>query len=81
MSDTLKNNKMAFTSYYDVPKTFYGVWMNGLFFKLNEIGIKGKLCWILFRTYKDFRCRVRSHGLVSNWCQMPCGIHQGFYHC
>ena len=66
-----------FVSYFDVSKAFDTVWINGLFYKLYEIGIKGKLWRLMYRTYIDFVSRVRVANNFSQWYPMTSGIHQG----
>ena len=77
VASALENNKKVFVSYFDVSKAFDTVWVNGLFYKLYEIGVRGKLWRIMYRTYVDFFCKVRVAGSTSDWFPMLCGIHQG----
>ena len=75
VASALENNKKVFVSYFDVSKAFDTVWVNGLFYKLYEIGVRGKLWRIMYRTYVDFFCKVRVAGSTSDWFPMLCGIH------
>ena len=77
VAHALETNKHVFVMYYDVSKAFDTVWTNGLFYKLYEIGIRGRMWRLLYRAYKDFFCRVRIEGCVSEWYPMLTGIHQG----
>ena len=77
VSSVLEKNNKVFVSYFDVSKAFDTVWINGLFFKLHEMGIRGKLWRLMYRTYADFCCRVRVASSFSEWYPMSCGIHQG----
>ena len=73
----LESHNKVFVAYYDVAKAFDGVWIDGLFFRLHEMGVVGKTWRILYKTYIDFKCRVRIQNLHSKWYNMECGIHQG----
>ena len=64
-------------SFENYSKAFDTVWINGLFSKLHDMGIRGKLWRLMYRTYTDFHCRVRVAGSFSDWYPMSCGIHQG----
>ena len=77
VSSALETNKKVFVSYFDVSKAFDTVWINGLFYKLYQVGIKGKLWRLMYLTYKDFCCRARVAGDLSDWYPMSVGIHQG----
>ena len=68
-----------FVSYLNVSKAFDRVWVEGLFYQLRKIGIKGKTWRLLYKCFKGFLCRVRLHDKYSNWYEMSCGIHQGGY--
>ena len=77
VSSALDNNKCAFVAYFDVSKAFDTVWINGLFYKLYEMGFRGKTWRLLYRSYINFMCKVRIKDKCSNWFEMGCGIHQG----
>ena len=77
VANALEKNNKVFVSYFDVSKAFDTVWINGLFFKLHEMGIRGKLWRLMYRTYSNFCCRVRVASGYSGWYPMSCGIHQG----
>ena len=77
VANALETNSKVIVSYFDVSKAFDTVWINGLFVKLHDMGIKGKLWRLMYRTYSDFLCRVRIAGSFSEWYPMSCGIHQG----
>ena len=66
-----------FVLYLDVSKAFDSVWIDGLFYQLHNMGIKGKLWRLLYKCYLDFRCRVRIGERYSDWYRMFCRIHQG----
>ena len=73
----LESHSKVFVAYYDVAKAFDGVWVDGLFYRLHEMGVVGKTWRLLYKTYIDFKCRVRIQSLHSDWYNMECGIHQG----
>ena len=75
----LSANQKVFVTYLDVSKAFDGVWVGGLFFRLRELGVRGKTWRILYKTYVDFKCRVRIQNQMSDWYPINCGIHQGGY--
>ena len=65
--------------YLDVSKAFDGVWIDGLFYCRRELGIYGRTWRLLYKSYLDFKCRVRVTDQCSEKYQMSCGIHQGGY--
>ena len=77
VSTALDENNYAFSAYFDVSKAFDTVWINGLFYKMYDMGIRGKLWRLLYRCYVNFMCRVKIKDRYSNWFNMQCGIHQG----
>ena len=72
------NNKI-FVTYLDVTKAFDGVWIGGIFYRLWEMGVRGRTWRLLYYSYKDFKCRVRVQGELSEWYPLRGGIHQGGY--
>ena len=55
---TVDSGNKAFVVYFDVPKAFDTVWIDGLFYQMREMGIKGRLWRILYFSYVNFNCRV-----------------------
>ena len=77
VSTALDDNNHALVAYFDVFKAFDTVWVNGLFYKMYEMGIRGKTWRLFYRSYIDFMCKVRIRDMSSEWYKMMCGIHQG----
>ena len=72
-----ETNNSVFVSYFDVLKAFDTVWTNGLFYKLYNAGITGKIWRLLYRAYEGFTCSVRIENKTYDQYVMQCGIHQG----
>ena len=77
VSTALDDSNNVFVAYFDVSKAFDTVWVNGLFYKMYEMGIRGKTWRLLYRSYLNFMCKVRISDMSSDWYEMMCGIHQG----
>ena len=77
VATSLETNRKCLVAYFDVAKAFDTVWIEGLFFQLFELGIRGKTWRILYNFYKNFRCCVRVQGKISDWYYLRFGIHQG----
>ena len=73
----LDAGKKVFVAYFDVAKAFDSVWIDGLFYQLHQMGIRGKIWRLLYQTYQNFWCKARVGGTYSDWYMMKCGIHQG----
>ena len=69
--------KKVLVTYLDVSKAFDGVWIDGLFYHLRQMGVVGRTWRMLYDTYQNFKCKVRIAGNYSDWYTMECGIHQG----
>ena len=77
VATSLETNWKCLVAYFDVAKAFDTVWIEGLFFQLFELGIRGKTWRILYNFYINFRCCIRVQGQTSDWYYLWCGIHQG----
>ena len=73
----LETNRKVFVTFLDVSKAYDTVWIDGLFYKLNKMGIDGKLWRLMYRAYQGFMSMVRIEDKTSDWFNMGCGIHQG----
>ena len=72
-----ERNDKLFVLFLDVSKAFDSVWTEGLFYQLHELGVTGRTWRLMYRTYIDFKCKVRVYNKTSKWYPMMCGIHQG----
>ena len=77
IATALERSSKVFVTFLDVSKAYDTVWTDGLFYQLNEMGIKGKLWRLMYRAYVNFESRVRIENKSSAWFPMRCGIHQG----
>ena len=77
VATALEEGNKVFVTFLDVSKAYDTVWTNGLFFQLNEMGLKGKIWRLMYRAYIDFQCKIRIEDKTSDWFPMRCGIHQG----
>ena len=74
-----EENDTVYVAFFDVVKAFDSVWIDGDFFPLWEVGVRGKTWRLLYRCYLDFWCVTKVQGHVSAWHQLECGFHQGGY--
>ena len=52
MQGRIKEGKRTYTFFLDVQKAYDTVWRNGLWFKLWELGVKGKMWRVIKRMYE-----------------------------
>ena len=77
IANALEKHDKVFVTFLDVSKAYNTVWMDGLFFLLNKLGITGKLWRLMYRAYIGFKSNVRIGDKTSDWFPILCGIHQG----
>ena len=65
MQGRLKEGKMTYTFFLDVQKACDTVWRNGLWFKLWELGVKGKMWRVIKRMYEFSKSSVLLDGQQS----------------
>ena len=75
--DSLDKGKEVRSVFCDVSKAFDRVWHEGLLYKLESYGIKGKLLdW--FKNYlSDRKQRVLTEGIFSTFKSVNAGVPQG----
>jgi hypothetical protein len=61
----------------DIAKAFDSIWHEGLFYKLYELGMDGKIWRLLLRSYDHFKCKVAIGGAYSDEFVTEQGLHQG----
>ncbi|CAG2247072.1 unnamed protein product [Mytilus edulis] len=62
----MKSKSKLYVGFLDNEKAFDKIWHDGLFLKLKEIGVTGKLWNILFMSYKSASAHVQYNGLTSD---------------
>ena len=55
---TLKEGKETYAFFLDVQKAYDSVWRNGLWFKLWEFGVRGKMWRVITRMYESSKSAV-----------------------
>ena len=63
--------------FIDLKKAFGTVWHDGLFLKLQEAGIHGKIYRVIKSVYHHSQAKVKSHQLMSDSIDITKGVHQG----
>ena len=71
--DSVENSSKVYACFLDSAKAFDTVWIDGLFFKLYNMGIRGKTWRMLRNWYNKMSCRVAANNLVS----APFTVRQG----
>ena len=77
VATSLESRQKCFVAFLDVAKACDTVWVDGLFYQLYQLGIRGKMWRILYRFYIGFRCCVRVHGLHSEYYDLRCEFIRG----
>ena len=73
----VEKGSKVYCCFLDSSKAFGTVWLEGLFFKLFNIGIKGKSWRILRKWYQKMRCCVSLNGKLSPIFPALQGVWQG----
>lgn len=69
--------KRTYLCFIDIKKAFDSVWHPGLFYKLHEIGIKGKLWRCMNNYYEDNQCQVLINNTRTKPFPVKAGVRQG----
>ena len=64
-------------AFLDVQKAYDSVWRDGLWWKLHEHGVRGKLWRMLRALYSSVEARVRTNNMVSPPITLHTGLRQG----
>jgi hypothetical protein len=70
-------HRKAYLALLDAKKAFDTVWHTGLFLKLFEYGVTGKLWLILYHWYTGLRAAVSWNGAISEEYKISQGVRQG----
>ena len=61
----------------DAASAFDHVWQDGLFYKLFNVGINGRLWRVLRSAYSNVRSCVSFNGILSRWFDVCQSVRQG----
>ena len=77
VTHSIENRSRVIVTYFDTRKAFDTLWIEGLFYKLYNHGITGKLWRILRNTYKGCIANVRVCGSYTDYFEVHIGVKQG----
>ena len=61
----------------DAKKAFDTVWQAAIFYKLYNLGLRGKTWRIIYLLYQNFKCKIKLAGNTSDEFYVRQSIHQG----
>ena len=70
----LKEGKKTFSFFLDIQKAYDSVWCNGLWLKLWNMGVKGKIWRVIKTMYNSSRSAVRLEGEKSSTFSVEQGV-------
>ncbi len=73
----VERGSKVFCCFLDSTKAFDSVWLDGLFLKLFNIGMKGNSWWVLRKWYQKMWCCVSLNEKFSPTFQVKQGVRQG----
>jgi hypothetical protein len=73
----VERGSSVYVALLDMQKAFDSIWTDGLFYKMYETGMDGKLWRTLRNSYKGFKCRVNVDGVISEPFEVMQSVHQG----
>lgn len=77
INKVLNNNDRLYCAFIDFKKAFDSVYRNGLWFKLNKLGISGKILRIIRDMYTKVKARVKVCNTYSDFFECAIGLKQG----
>ena len=77
VKNRLLHNKDTFACFIDAKKAFDKVDRDCMWYKLHDIGVKGKMFNAIKSLYTDVTCKVRVNGQCTESFPVNCGAKQG----
>jgi len=69
--------KKTFCAFIDIAKAYDTVWRNGLWYKLWNIGIRGKMWRVLKGIYNNVESSVKLGDYWTDFFKITLGLRQG----
>ena len=73
----LEQNSKVYVAYLDIKGAYDCVGHRGLFVKLGELGITGKMLRVLVQSYENLKCVIRINGFTSTSVDVERSVRQG----
>ena len=73
----LRKKNPTFTMFIDVKKAFDGVFRDGLWIRLWEAGVRGKIWRVIKQLYSDVESSVKTGAGYTEWFKLHNGVRQG----
>ena len=73
----LRENKVTYAFFLDIQKAFDTVWHQGLWYRLWELGVRGRMWRVIKRMYQVTKSSVLLDGEISNQFDISQGVAQG----
>ena len=77
ISKTLRDKKKLYCAFVDLKRAFGSVYRNGLWYKMINIGLDGKLFHLIRSIYLDVKSCVKSINSLSEFFDSNIGLLQG----
>ena len=72
-----KEKKPTFCCFLDIKKAYDTVWREGLWSKLAEVGVNGKMLLTIRSMYDGVKSSVIVNGRLTAWFDIDIGLRQG----
>lgn len=70
-------SKPLYIAFIDIKKAFDTVWFNGLWFKLQQLGLEGRVLRLYMDWYSQSHSAVQFSDSISQYFQVTQGVKQG----
>ena len=77
MQGRMREDKLTYAFFLDIKKAYDTVWRNGLWCKLWDMGVRGKMWRIIKKMYEESRSMVLLEGEKSEVFNVEQGVAQG----
>jgi hypothetical protein len=73
-----RRRQSTWLCFVDFEKAYDNVWREGLWYRLREVGVDGKMLRVIQQLYEDVRARyVLNNEYHTEWVEMRKGLRQG----
>jgi hypothetical protein len=69
--------KQMFLGFLDIEKAYPSVWREGLWFKLKQAGITGRMWRVIKKFYEHCEVAVKVNGELQEWYEEVVGLREG----